>query len=1036
MSLKNSLPCTRPSLSCLCFALALLFFVPTAMAQDEAPPEPSTDVETEAPEAEPPAPPEEPPTEAEPTPEEEAPAEPAPEEPAPEETPDEEAAPEGLPTEGDETGPEEDGIIDEASAPEAVEDTEPEEEITVTGSRIGRNNLEDYAQITVLTSKDIEMSGVTDIDALLRVIPVVNLSSAKTESPTGGGMSGVSLRNLGSARTLVLVNGRRMTVTLGDIPVTMIERVEILTDGASAIYGTDAISGAVNIILKQDFNGFDVAANGGISTYGDGAKYGASATYGINGDRGNLTFNLTYNHRNAIRVRDRDWAHPPCETVTWNPSVTGETMSVCGSPTVPGGTVFFWGEDPASFSDMYVFQGPDGHFHQQQTIYEEWVATQPGTPYDMYNWGEEMVLTSGVDKFQVLNRGHFEFSEFVTGYIETIYAQTRGYGRYAGLPVTGDSNENFPSALLVPLSSPFIPDAFWNDVINQYGINYDTPYIEVNKRTNDMGARIFDNAHNEFNTIVGLRGEIAPGYEWDIFFNYGRTNSFSKTQNSIDMQRFLVSIDPEECYAMAGCVVANLLGEGVLQPEMREFIAFDSTSTWEWQMINAGAHFLMEPFELPGGQFAVVIGGDVRTVDAASHPDSKLEDGVSASTASSSTVGSFSAQEAFAEVRAPLLSDIPAVDLLEINLAGRASHYNLFGTEFTYRAQLLYAPIKDVRLRGVASTSYRAPSIGDLYGGGGAGYPTVLDPCSNYEQMSQNPNSDISEYTIAQCDAAGLNSADLGENYVQLGSQVRQLSNPNPNLGPETSRTLSVGTVVQPTFMPRELPVSLTFDFYKIWIYDAITFLGAADILRNCYTLEGYNDYCEFITRSPDNGQIVTVDASIRNVGRLETSGFDFTANVGFPLYQMIRGNLSFQGNILRYVTETNPQMEQAGEEGATQEYTGQIAPAGGGDPKFRFVSGLGIGDHMWNFNNRVRFVTGMEIQDAQEGAPYTDVEHVAYWDMSASLNLGAFNVAIGVDNVTNRIPPYLPGSHYNGNIAMYDTIGRYFWTRLNYTWE
>jgi outer membrane receptor protein involved in Fe transport len=225
----------------------------------------------------------------------------------------------------------------------------------------------------------------------------------------------------------------------------------------------------------------------------------------------------------------------------------------------------------------------------------------------------------------------------------------------------------------------------------------------------------------------------------------------------------------------------------------------------------------------------------------------------------------------------------------------------------------------------------------------------------------------------------------------------------------------------------------LTFDYYNIWIYDAITYLGAADILRNCYIIEGYDEYCDLITRNPDTGQVSNIDTSVRNVGELKTSGFDFTLNLGFPIFQNIRGNLSFQGNILLSLRERDPDAAAAGEEGADVYYTGDISPAGGGDPEFRFISGISIGNKTWTLDNRVRYIHGMTILDAAEGAPYTSVPAVAYWDIAAGLNVGDFNIAIGMDNVLDKVPPYLPGSHYNGNISMYDTIGRYMWTRLNY---
>jgi outer membrane receptor protein involved in Fe transport len=239
--------------------------------------------------------------------------------------------------------------------------------------------------------------------------------------------------------------------------------------------------------------------------------------------------------------------------------------------------------------------------------------------------------------------------------------------------------------------------------------------------------------------------------------------------------------------------------------------------------------------------------------------------------------------------------------------------------------------------------------------------------------------------------------------------------------------------------MPKSMPLAMTFDFYKIKIYDGIDNLDAQVILNNCYNVEALSDYCQYIERR-DDGLIMGVDQSLRNMGEIDTSGMDFTFSLGFPLFQNIRGNLGFQGNVLLERKEWSPDDLAAADDDTPQselitDYTGQIEPMGDSNPKFRFVGSISIGDMNWQLNNRLRYIHSMSIFNV-DSAPYTDVDAIAYWDISGSLTFGDFNWIVGCNNVIDKDPPYFPGTGYNGHPQTYDFIGRYIWTNLGYTFH
>jgi iron complex outermembrane receptor protein len=1005
---------SRLALSLIVMSALIMFTVPAA-AQDEPPDETTQPEASEETEAEPPAP--EPPT-AEP---------PAAEPPAPEPP-----AAEGAPVEGEVTvglG----GAKAEAGGPAAAPKEEEEvEEIVVTGTRIGRSNLESYAHIAVVSSEDIKMSGASTINEILDKLPSITLGGINRQINNGGnGYAALDLRNMGPGRVLILINGRRMVgggfVDVNNVPVEMIERVEILLDGASAVYGSDAVAGVINFILRKDFQGFRADVSGGITDKGDGEEIGVSTTMGGNFDKGNIVFNFGYMKRMEIKQWDRKWATNPTLYEAWDTDpVTGELLygpdgekiyvSEHGSYAVPGG---LWYGDAHSYVVFLEDPGNEDEYFE---------ALDPTK--HLYDFTREQYLSGRMERFTITSSGTYALSENVEAFMESTYTHRNSRNRMAACPI-GFGTNNFPGQIQMPITNPYIPEEFLNNLTL---MGDDTLYFY--RRMKEVGNRIFNNYMHTFRMVTGLTGDITENYSWEIYLNYGKQQNLDYDQNTVNLARVHESTDPDLCAMNAnkGCIVGDYFGPNDLQPEVADYIRLNAKGYSEWNMIDTGLALRGMLFDLPGGTVGAVLGFQARWESGGNFPDSTVEAGDGGDNAQSSTQGDYSAQEVFGEVSLPILKEIPAIYSWTIDLAGRFSRYESFGSEFTYRAGTSWAPIADFTLRGVYSTAFRAPSIWDLYGGAQDSHPDVSDPCNNWD------TADVGENVAANCEADGV-----PEGYLQKGSQIRALYGSNPDLDPEIARHWNVGLIFTPTFMPKALNLTATFDFYDLTIEDAIGGLGPQYILDKCYQSDpaefADNEYCKLIERRP-NGQIHVVKAISMNLMEAHTNGFDWTVSLDFPIYkEVLKGNVGWQNNwLLTYEAYLQDEDETA-EEDLPPDYFGPANAAGTIDydygtlANWRWLANFDFGGNWWTISNRVRFIQGAKIYGTDYTYPTLSVPNVAYWDISGGLTWKGLDFIVGINNVLDKEPPFTPSgvAGANANLATYDAVGRYIYARIGY---
>ncbi len=921
---------------------------------------------------------------------------------APEVVPDPDVAPESNVTPTPDVAPEPD--------PSPGEEKKGVEEIVVTGSRIGRSNLDEYAHITVLSSEQIQLSGTATIDDLLTIQPSVTLQGVnKQRNYQGFGLATVDLRNLGPSRTLVLVNGRRFVksgqggegVDMNNIPVAMIERVEVLHDGASAIYGSDAVGGVVNIILKKDFEGFQVDMGGGITTHGDAEDFSLSATMGGNHDRGNMLANLSFYHREPIAQKDREWAEYPYVAEFFDPD--GNLIRIRGSSFVPSGHVIVPGEEGP---EHYLFVENDGK------SYKPW-----GDEEDRYNYATNMWLMGRNTRYSLTIAGNYELSENINSYIEGTYTHRKSVTQLAPEPV-GSGTAAFPGAVPVPTDNPYLPDDFREDILTD-----DIENIYMMRRMVEINNRVWDTNANTFRMVLGLEGEFLEDFNWDVYANYGKNRNHIINNGAINLARLMETLDPDLCAQNAnrGCVVGDYFGAGDVQDEVIDYIRIDEQTTTEWDMMEVGATLGGRLFRLPGGHFAAVIGGDARWESGYNLPDSVTAAGDTSGNVIKKTEGDYNAQEVFVEVSAPLLKDMPGVDVLTIDLAGRFSAYDTFGSQFTYRAGMSWGPIPDLRLRGVFSTAFRAPSINDLYGGNADLWENFMDPCTEWE----NSDNDVLQQN---CEDQGV-----PQGWRQSYEQIRTVIGSNSELEAETSKNFNVGLVFTPTFLPKDIGASLTADFYNIIVDNGITTLNHIYLMEECYNSQGMgHEYCQYVqARNPVTHDIQGLDARKLNVNQINTSGLDFALAVNFPIWQTLRGSAAWNANYLIKYHEENT------DSGVVEEHEGKIRGERGSMTHLRWTANVGLHGESWQWNNRLRYIGAADFFEVSDPSTKdtSSVPVVVYWDMSGRYTFGELNLIVGVNNLLDKEPPYMwTEGGQNGNGFTYDFLGRYIYAKIGYT--
>jgi len=900
-----------------------------------------------------------------------------------------------------------------------------DEAIVVTGSRIARTDANSALPLTVVDSEAIADAGIIGIGEILRQDPAVSGGGfGQSNILSGGGAQVVDLRNLGSNRTLVLIDGQRYSLftdslqnegqDLGLLPASMIERVEILRDGASTAYGADAVAGVVNFIMRDNFQGFDVSGLYGISDRGDGEQMRISFLAGAASDRGNVTVALEYVNRDTIEQPSRDWAANPLGAGA-NAAPFASIGSAIGGPQLrrPNNTLV---EAFGNFGG--VCPGACG-----------------GTATQRYNYANNQDLVQALEGYSIALNADYEITNNLDWHGSAIYGQRFSAYSLAANPIQANAPTGpYLSGLIIRPSAS-----------NPYGENLSLTWRPVAYGERDQTAQA-----GQLWVSTGLTGTIAENYTWDFTATHSEVNGNQQTEVLPNVVRLARILNPADCLADPVCAspsigaVANIRnlfsGATPLTQGQYNYVFYTQSTNTRFITDNIQASISGPILTLPAGDLAFALGAEYREEYGKATPDSVTTSGESVSNATFPTEGSYDVLEFFAEVDIPLLRGAPLAEELTVNLQGRHSDFSNFGSAETWKVGLVWAPFADLRIRANMGTSFRAPNVTELYSLGTQSFVGLTDPCT-----TGAPGSGVS--TGAYLDtAAAATCAGLGVplNYVQPAAQLRILAGGNQNLQPEEGETYTIGMVYQPSFFT---PLTMTLDYWHIELDSAIIGQGLQVFLNNCYRTIGIGAFgpgglCERLGRRTAGG--VPTDLSsilINSAGVSETSGVDFTFTLNFD--NVGPGDLRI-GSRSTWLENANGGLFLGAGFDGTGYLDGNIN-GGSGFPEWRSVLDIDYEVGPWAFSWQTRFQSSLyDPNCATPGTTatafctnpnalgYNGAPDYYLHDARIRFSGDTYSLTFGVNNVADEDPPYAIVTGTNTYPALFDVVGRSYFIGVN----
>jgi iron complex outermembrane receptor protein len=941
-------------------------------------------------------------------------------------------------------------------------------EIVVTGSRIARRDLTSAAPLSVVSDEEFKLSGSINVEQVLNTLPQVIPGSTSFSNNPGGGVATLNLRGLGTQRNLVLVNGRRyvffdtsQVVDLNTIPQFLIDSVDVVTGGASAVYGSDAIAGVTNFRLREDLVGLEGGGQYSITEDGDGARYNAHLAIGTKfaDGKGHLTAYAEYYNRKAIFQGARGFSARTAvdgdNGLTFN---GGSATTPSGRFAVPGTATIGTGATALTLN-----RGAGTAFGTALGATFD-SAASGARPFvqgpDTYNFAPVNYLQVPQERYLLGAFGNYEISSAATAYMEVAFINNRVANELAATPVTGNFNVNIDAV------SPFLTAgdiaALRQIDANETAINaaraarglgplFTTAaapsnaagvvQLGVNRRILETGGRNSLDERNAFRILTGLKGDITPDLHYDAYYSYARTRNANVQAGNISRSAFQRGLDGTD-------PAIDIFGPNSLSPTSTQQVSIlaQNNDISVLQVAQAAVNGELFDFGLGGGKVGFAAGAEYRKLFSRFIPDTALSSGdVIGFNAGNPTEGQYNVKEVFGELNIPIVADKPFFSLLELNGAGRYSDYSLdaVGGQTTYAAGIKWAPIRDITFRGQYSRAVRAPNVGELFGGLQQGFPQATDPCA--------PASAAANATLrALCIATGVPAAQVGAGAaLQPNTQLQSQSGGNPNLTAEKSTSYTFGAVVRPSFIPG---LSITADYFHIKIGNAIATAGggAANILNLCYNVfqNASNGFCQLITRNSSNGQIdgaptadgtaAVIFAGAANLSSLKTSGIDlqadYTTRVGFGLLgEESKLNLSFLGtwtesNVFRPVNGiSDSDVECAGFFGAN---------CGNPQAKYKWTSRASFIDGPLTSTVRWRHIG--RTRDDDNTSDYTIENLKAYnlFDLAFSLDItDQYSLSAGVNNLLNKRPPIIGGNAEQANTypGTFDVLGRDFFVSANF---
>jgi len=935
------------------------------------------------------------------------------------------------------------------------------EEIIVTGSRLKRTDLTAPSPVSVVTAAQIAETGTVNIDALLNEMPQVMPGWTNSSNFPGTGTATADLRGLGAKRTLVLVNGKRWIPTSGDgtvdlssIPTAMVDRVEVMTGGASAVYGSDAMAGVVNFILDNSYEGLKVGGSYDLTTdYQDSAIYNLNMKMGTNfaDGGGNITVFASYTDRDGSIQGDRPYTTYALD----DKMINGVATLVHGGSSSPEDTRFRLEKSaiPATIADNL-------NGNPNSIKFDNGAPLAWNDPQDRYNYAPPSYLQVPQERFQTQLFATRDISKKVNFSFEAMYMNQTAATQFAPQPRWVNNGDGLD---LHFADNPYLTQASKDiiaasELISDAKKGYTTGDGIV--RVTGLGHRVSSNGPRRdvrrfdvWRALWAMDGELSDNWEYELYYSKGSSSNAHRVADRVDRAKWTQAVNaitdpatglPACLDPSGGCQPVNLWGKDLISDEA---IAFVKTAQNFWDVYSqetAGLTFVGD-FEggFSAGNIGAAVGAEWRAEHYRSEPDSNAMVGDAIRLP---TDGGYDVGEAFAEINIPLLAGTSFADYLGVSAAIRLANYSTIGKANAWKYGVEFSPagVEGLRFRAGKQKSIRAPNVIELYAPQmGAGLTIYQDPCDSGTGLMK---------TDAQQTFCNTWGAETG--FTQNNGTVSALRNSNPNLKPEIADTWTIGAVFQPESLA-DNEVAFSADYYNIEISDAIApFGGGVDNnITSCFfSMDLGSESCSNTLRD-DLGEFYPIDSTLTNVTIKKVTGVDLQTEFSFE-YAALPGRFdvfvigTYQIDNGFQATELLPFLQCAGKFGVP--CGGEIS--GTGSPRLRANTRVTWSEGPYRLSVNWRWLEGMEdarvervaafglsTADIIKSIPAEAITTPAYnyVDINGTWIISdATTVRFGLDNLFNKEPPMMGDAQIQSNTepGTYDVIGRRFW--LNFDWE
>jgi outer membrane receptor protein involved in Fe transport len=914
--------------------------------------------------------------------------------------------------------------------------------VVVTGSHIRSVDLATSQPVSVITPADIKATGavtVADVVQQMTVGAGMQLNPQYENASGGGtGVSSVSLRGLGDSRTLVLIDGHRMlNPDLNIIPINLVERVEVLKSGASAVYGSDAIGGVVNFILKKNIDGAEASFNYGVSKHGDGVREGGTLTFGQIGNKGSVIGGIDYNKEEGVLGAARSFSNQGLYLSNGQTIVLGSSYTPKGRIFLPPGALGGFGD--CSSQSVTLSQG-DGTSLGDYRCYD---ARQDSYNFQAASW----VLTPST-RANLFVLGNYQLTDNIQAFGEFFYNNTRSNAQLAPDTISiGGGGGNLAVFSKDNMYNPFGVD-FGGDAGGQ-----------LLYRTVGVGPRIRDFSTNTGQGVMGLKGSIGS-WDWDAYFNYGRkTISSSSTGVGVFGPDFRSALGPsmlvdgtptcvttpgDPSTAIANCVPINILNQAdpAVAANMAQFFPASTSNTLQVQRayyIDANGPLMT----LPAGDVQLAVGMDYFKQYQHSIPGALrlvtnpvLDTCVAGQGPACSypLQGGYDVKEAYAELFIPLLHDLPGARSLSVDLGDRYSKYSQAGSTNNPKIGIMWRPVDDLLVRFTGSRVFRAPTISNLFAAQvGLGNANVQDPCINLS---------ASELAAHSNSCAGVPAGWPGNGLKEVGGIATGAQAAGIDLKPEHGTSLNYGIVYDPHQIPG---LSLNVDWWRVYMQDVITQPEPQTILSVCFG-DNSSPLCNTISRPSPVTHELYFELSALNLGRVDMQGLDFGAQYKVPEIGWLPGSwhLGFTGTYFQKADfDTVPGIIQP------THMAGKFNVNLGNFSRFRGLGTIGWNLGRWSASLRERYVHSLSVGSADpsqnQSADFVlpnyvqKIPSIFYTDVAVDYSLPPLHAkfSLGVNNLFDRSPPteFTEKNALNANtdIFTYDVIGQFWWARATF---